>query len=366
MYASDKPGVARDVIEQIGLSFTDFTEDRSELKEALLNSSIALASLYLDSNYRNEALRAVDVSTAIVRDNQELFMSSQAGQSIAFFAYAVQGNLLEEINSNTFPAKAYEQAFSMTGNNIDATQENLADSYKDLLRSFSDNPQSANLQALARASLKKHYAFKVKKLAQELEEKLAVRDWKEADLLTWKVIYSSASSKDVDRFRYENVSCSDLEGIDNLWLNYSQIDGEPQFGLQIQQEIYRGIEDAASRSFVEAELGRPAIEFSHQLGWHADNQNSGRAGNTSASWLSRFFGVIKPFFVEYDSLIWDTNYFFDTNSRGYLPALAVNEYFRGWLYDVPSSNDGGPPIVTEHCGYIFLSANQLIRAGVER
>ena len=63
LYANKKTEAAREAIEQIGLSFTDFTEDKTEFKETLLNSSIALAHLHLlsfssdSSDNTNEGLQ---------------------------------------------------------------------------------------------------------------------------------------------------------------------------------------------------------------------------------------------------------------------------------------------------------------------
>ena len=406
LYASDKSGVARDVIEQIGLSFTDFTEDKNEFKKALLNSSIALASLYLDSSYKEEALRAVDASTEIVRENQDFFMASQAGQSIAFFTYAVQGNLLEETNPDVFPDKAYGQAFLMTGNKIRSTQEELVDSYRNLLASFPDESQSDNFRALVTASLKKHYAFRARKLVQELEVNLASRNWREADLLTWKAIYSSASSINVDQFRYENASCSDIRAIDSLWLNYSEFEGESRFGLRLQREAYQetaqilsferflsntaeeelntvtesqlnilrnAAEDAQFNAISESLGNRTLLisssalaDFSERLGWaSSDYLNSVEDEvDDSVSLAQRIlgrliFGEVVPF-MEYSNLIEDADLHTNVDTMGHLPALAVNEYFRRELENTSSTQYPGFPVVTEHCGYIFLSFEQPI------
>jgi hypothetical protein len=110
LYAIDKPEAARDAIEQIGLSFTDFTDDSPELKQALLKSSTALAHLHLipfsSDDAQEEAQERIDKaqtlndqSIQLIEANPNLFNSSESGRAIAFFTYAVQGNLREEQDS---------------------------------------------------------------------------------------------------------------------------------------------------------------------------------------------------------------------------------------------------------------------------
>jgi hypothetical protein len=83
LYAIEKPEAAQDVIQQIGLSYTDFTGDSSELKQALLNSSIALAHLNLISSEDakegaqeqiNEAQTRIDKSVQLVEANPHVWL----------------------------------------------------------------------------------------------------------------------------------------------------------------------------------------------------------------------------------------------------------------------------------------------------
>ncbi len=361
LYASDRPDVARDVIEQIGLSFTDY--DRSEFRKALLNSSIVLASLYLDSRDPEGMSRAMETSIGTIQENQGLFSESPAAQSIAFFAYAVQGNFLEETNPNLFPKESYERAFRTAGYRFNLEEEELAESYRSLLDNTSGSRRNDSLLTLAKASLKRHYTFRFKKINQEIEILLSEHRWKEADVLTWYALYSSASSKDVDRFEYENISCSDIDTVDALWLKYSQVGGESRFGFKVQGELHTGIQQRIGGA-------NPASLniLMNELDWFfiGDDisklyENASPLGNNVSyeNLIFRFPNPETDKFKEYEDLNWNADYYLDASSKGHLPALAVNEFFRSWLYDLPMSYYGNEVVVTEHCGYIFLAARTL-------
>jgi hypothetical protein len=104
-----KPEIARDSIAHIGLSFTEFTEGRPDFRKALLSSSISLANLHLDPQDKNDQANiAINQSIRIIEENQNLFNSSSSGRAIAFFSYAVQGNLLEEKGREASSLAAYK------------------------------------------------------------------------------------------------------------------------------------------------------------------------------------------------------------------------------------------------------------------
>ncbi|MBE9066193.1 AAA-like domain-containing protein, partial [Leptolyngbya cf. ectocarpi LEGE 11479] len=137
LYASNKSDIAQDVIEQIGLSYTDFTQERREFKQTLLFSSIALAHLYLNSENvtGNEARMALDMSISIIENNQNLFEESISGRTIAFFTYVVEANLFEEKNSQEASNISYQKALSYIQLESSSEFENeFIDSYEKLLK----------------------------------------------------------------------------------------------------------------------------------------------------------------------------------------------------------------------------------------
>lgn len=90
-----------------------------------------------------------------------------------------------------------------------------------------------------------------------LEELLAAKDWFQADLETNQQMLVIA-----DRFKWggwlrlqdlENLSCSDLQKIDRLWLQYS----EANWGFSRQEQIYR-------------EVDRDYYKLADLLGWRKD------------------------------------------------------------------------------------------------
>jgi hypothetical protein len=247
LYDNDKPEAAQDAIAQIGLSYTDFTGDSSELKQALLNSSIALAHLHLISSEEanegaqeqiNEAQTRVDKSVQLVEDYPNVFESA-SGQAIAFFTYAVQGNLREEqdylrkAQEPTSAQSSYEQAFRYTAATPDLNSENMADSFDQLLNSVRSSSKAEQFQSLVTAALKKHYDFRARQLIRELEPAATQYHWREADRLTTEALEASALSRDLS-FSYENISCDHLREIDTLWFDNST----GRFGFRVQKEIY--------------------------------------------------------------------------------------------------------------------------------
>ncbi|MBT9316518.1 AAA-like domain-containing protein [Leptothoe spongobia] len=375
LYAIDKSEAAEDVIQQIGLSFTDFTEDRNEFKKTLLNSSIALARLHLDTSDLEEASQAVAISIETIENNQSLFSSSSAGQSIAFFAYAVQGNFLEERSPDIFPDAAYRRAFKIAGYST-LNEKKLTSLYHDLIRMHdiaAVKPSivgdgillHSNLPTLVKSSLKKHYKFRVTKLTQSLESVLVERDWEKADLLTWEAIYSSASSRDIDSFRYQNISCTDLENIDSLWLDHSKINETSHFGFNVRNDIHKQIQSAiGNQTFFSISM------LLNEVGWLLGDFSVDRSINARLPVTlprnTNFENIVLSFsnlevlrFKEYESLVLSENHSLNSYKRGSMPALAVNEHFRGSLYDIPMSSYGEEFVVINHCGYFFFAATSI-------
>ncbi len=300
LYAINKPEAARDAIEQIGLSFTDFTEDNNEFRQALLNSSKALAHLNLisaDSGNEGaqERIKAaqtqIEQSIRLVEANPSVFSASASGRAIAFFTYAVQGNLREEqdylwkTQEPTSAYSSYEQAFSYTAAMPSLNSENVANSFNQLLSSLRESFEEGQFQFLIAAALKKHYDFRSRQLIRELEPFLAKYQWRAADRLTSEAIIASAYSRNlwnIWNFEYSNISCSILLMINMLWLEYS----ENHFGFKTQDKIYSEVNrDASSTSFDEASW----IRFTHKIGWNTIDGNIediGSVGDTRIAWLS--------------------------------------------------------------------------------
>ena len=235
LYAIEKPEAALDAIAQIGLSYTDFTGDSAELKQVLLNSSIALAHLHLfssaDAQERaqeqiNQAQTRVKQSVQLIEANPNVFSASEYGRQVAFFTYAVQGNLreeqdyLREAQEPTSARSSYEQAFRYTVETPNLNSENVANSFYQLLSPFRESSKEKPFQSLVTAALKKHYDFRARQLIRELEPIVAQYHWQEADQLTAEAIAASAFSRDLS-FSYGNISCDRLREIDTLWFDNS-------------------------------------------------------------------------------------------------------------------------------------------------
>ncbi|MFG6093927.1 AAA-like domain-containing protein [Leptothoe sp. ISB3NOV94-8A] len=283
LYAIDKPEVARDSIELIGLSFTDFTSNSSELKQVLLNSSTALAHLHLipfpsnDANEEsqkqvNDAQTLIKQNIQLIEANPDLFNSSVSGRAIAFFTFAVQGNLREEqdyLREKQDPTSAYpsyEKAFRYISETPYFNSESVEHTFENLRYSFSsDESKSVRFQTLLAATLKKHYDFQSKQLIRELEQVLAQYQWRDADRLTTKALVASAYSiRWGGSFAYSNVACSSLQEIDALWFEHSA----GRFSFRVQKDIYEETNNISAQ-FSEASW----IRFAHEIGWNRINEN---------------------------------------------------------------------------------------------
>jgi hypothetical protein len=259
-----QPEAAKDVIAQIGLSFTDFTDNNPDFKKALLKSSIALAYLRLDPLDKNKkAKTAIDESIQVIESKPDLFKSDK-GKPIAFFSYAVRGNLLEEQNPKAVPAD-YETAFSYTditdyrtAQNFNLTQDAVKESYNKLLNPEAKSLNRDNFRVLATASLKKHYGFRAKQALQALDPLLARKAWKDADIATTNAMDASIYSKSLD-FSYENLSCSSLKKMDTLWSKHS--DG--RFGFKAQKEIWVETGNTLDERYSQEAVAR----FFSRVGW---------------------------------------------------------------------------------------------------
>ncbi|PSR17215.1 hypothetical protein C8255_13795 [filamentous cyanobacterium CCP3] len=311
LYEYEKSGEATDSIEQLGLSFTDFTENKAEFKEAFLKSSIALANLHLGKE--DEASVVIHESIQLIDENQPLFTSSLRGRTIAFFSYAVLGNLYEEQQPTVFPKGIYDKAFSYVNNERhDITEDNILEYYHELIYSLLGYQDWYPWRILAKASLKKHYAFRAKKMIREIEVFLTQREWRKADLLTWESIAFLSLSRNPYEISFNNISCSDLKEINDLWANHSQVNGQSRFGFQVQQKIYQeGLEDVEKIS--DDSDGRQKIanftRLYYEVGWlHLSEEPT------------ELYTLKK-----YEELDWDVSSNLIDKNAGYLPVIP-------WLY----------------------------------
>lgn len=79
-----------------------------------------------------------------------------------------------------------------------------------------------------------------------------------------QAIVSSAFSKNLYGFSFENVSCSRLSEIDKLWQRYSIVNGKEIFGLQVQRQIHQEMD------YLPQDTSGDIIEyliFALQVGW---------------------------------------------------------------------------------------------------
>jgi hypothetical protein len=341
----NQPEAAKDVIAQIALSFTDFTGDKSELKKALLKSSITLAYLRLDpQDKEKKAQAAIEISIDLIKNNPALF-NSKNGRPIAFFSYAVWGNLLEEKNPKVVPA-VYQSAFSYAGTtysptqSFNLTQDEVEKAYINLLDQNSKSSNSLGFRALATASLKKHYEFREKQAIQSLETFLVGKAWKKADGATTAAILASAYSKNLSLSEYEaqgrgflwyKLSCSSLRKIDELWSQSSA----GRFGFKSQKEIWQnnlspksqkeiGQNNVSATRYLSEEN---LIRFSIEVGW-----------KTKESGVKSLEG-----FVSYDKLMGFKES--DKAAKGNLPAGIWGNFERargekGGEWDVYGTAEG--------------------------
>ena len=324
LYAIEKPEAALDAIAQIGLSFTDFTGDSPELKQALLNSSVALAHLHLISSEDakegaqgqiNEAQTRVEQSVQLIEANPNIFNSSASGREIAFFTYAVQGNLREEQDylrkAQEAPSarSSYEQSFRSINETPNLNSESVADSFNQLLISLSEPSDNEQFQSLVAAVLKKHYDFRVRQLIRELEPIVTEHHWRAADQLTSEALEASALSRDLS-FSYENISCSSLREIDTLWFDHSA----GRFGFRVQSDIYEKTDNIPGQ-FNEA----PYIRFARTVGWNRINN-----GNGNIEEIDNFIDD-RIDWLSYDEFSWSEELDSDA-PPGHLPSWRIREY----------------------------------------
>ena len=260
----------------------------------------------------------------MIESNPKLFNSSESGQALAFFTYAVQGNLreeedyLREVQEPISSYSSYEKAFSYTSTDPNLTPDMLARSFRRLLGEPTvrwriavhfnpPKPVGDKFQALVTATLKKHYNFRARQLIRELETVLARYQWQEADRLTYDALFTSAYSKNLN-FSPSNIACSRLQEIDSLWSKYSS----DRFGFRVQKDIYEKIDNT-----LEQDNDVSWIKFTHEVGWIRINGNT---EEISSFYDNRIQGL------SYFSLLWPMDgkeWQASETPLGHLPAPGV-------------------------------------------
>jgi hypothetical protein len=103
----------------------------------------------------------------------------------------------------------------------------------------------------------------------QLQSFLANKRWKEADIETSNLILKLSGRALLNKlfnvdFNLQNISCQELNTIDQLWVKYS----ENRFGFTIQESIWQHIiEKRGSRDFAEFD------EFTNRVGWSIKEYN---------------------------------------------------------------------------------------------
>ncbi|MEM9004742.1 MAG: GUN4 domain-containing protein, partial [Cyanobacteria bacterium P01_F01_bin.86] len=208
----------------------------------------------------------LDERDGLITKNPDVFNSSDSGRAIAFFAYAVEGNLQEE--QEPFSARSsYEKAFGYLSETPNFDSEDVANSLGLLRTSSSDETEDNQFQALVTAVLKKHYDFRAKQSIPELDQALEERQWRDADELTGKVLQSSALSRDLF-FSRSNIGCDHFRKTDTLWVEHS----EGRYGFSVQEVKFLATGNTPwqhdSEPYSDAYIYSEAyIRFAQEVGW---------------------------------------------------------------------------------------------------
>ncbi|MEQ9485976.1 GUN4 domain-containing protein [Coleofasciculus sp. F4-SAH-05] len=224
-----------------------------DLKQAMLQASISLASLQLSQKYQelDQPEKAKDYwskAEQAIKESQELLPSKITGEmpeqwSIRLHVQRVRGSWYWENGEIEKAIEAYRQAFSRLEvawkklPNIDIDTEIpiphylpqqqpilSANAIENLHREFMALLKEAGEDdSQIKESLKRH-------LLAELNFLMESDNWKDADENTYNFIILASTQAG---FEIENISCRDLSSIDRLWVERS--DGT--FGFSVQKII---------------------------------------------------------------------------------------------------------------------------------
>lgn len=228
--------------------------NNSQLKEALLNSSLVLGYQYLadaesDQNQKKDLDLDLDLEKAemnFTKSMEELSIIEneidKTPDNLATLVYInyVKGKLEERSNQSKALAD-YKKAFDSMSSLKSQFKSNLGLFTLDLTILYNGN---ADIVALLYRQLKKLdssnpvYAESLKEhLLNELDYLMKQQRWREADSKNWQFLLYSAGNEEqlyLDLIDVENFNCKDLKQLDTLWVNNSK----GYFGYSVQKKIY--------------------------------------------------------------------------------------------------------------------------------
>ena len=168
------------------------------------------------------------------------------------------------------------------------------------LNPFGNNP-SRNEEEQQPENIIEQPLPELEKEYQQLENSLRNEEWRKADFLTWNLLKTLVDTNDsgwLNEKEIQNISCSHLLKIDQLWRGYSR----EKFGFSVQKKIYENIGGdynlafniGAYRSFgyqvgwinSESEKMRGGYYFYKHLTFNLDNAPRGHLPAFNSTWIS--------------------------------------------------------------------------------
>ncbi|MDZ7956242.1 AAA-like domain-containing protein [Nostoc sp. DedQUE09] len=222
--------------------------NNSQLKEALLNSSLVLGYQYLadtdkDQNQKKDLEKAERDFTKSLEQlsiiENQIDKTPDNLTTLVYINY-VKGQLEERSNQSKALAD-YKKAFDSISILKSQFKSNLDLFTLDLNILYNGN---ADIVALLYRKLKKLdssnpvYAESLKEhLLNELDYLMQQQRWREADSKNWQFILYSAGREEESYLNLndlKNFNCKDLKQLDTLWVNNSK----GYFGYSVQKKIY--------------------------------------------------------------------------------------------------------------------------------
>ena len=263
-----KTDESNEALRQAGLSFkvTDHN-----LKQALLLAGISQAYLSLEN--QEQAQKLIEESQTslakAVKDNK-----TSEHEQVTVLVYSTQGQLSEAQKKIKEAITSYQKAFvTLKASQYDPYNPNISPKilseeqvetlHRQLLGLLNNGQAPDNLKSEVEQSFKNHYVAKATQNIKELETLLKNKNWQEADQKTVDALLSSAYSKDVGNFNWDNVSCPALRQIDQLWVDNSK----GFYGFSVQLDIYKKTGNRIGDYNQEAYR-----RFGQEVGWNVDNR----------------------------------------------------------------------------------------------
>jgi hypothetical protein len=257
---------SNEALRNAGLSFK---VNNHNFKQALLLASMSQA--YQELKKPDEARKNITESLKYLQD-KENNINSEQGLQIKVFAKNTQGNLLIE-KDKTKAIEAYQEAYKIIKTHPNETNpfkknqiitaNNIESVHKGLLE-LTTNQENSRQQVWE--SLKQHFFA-------ELESLLKAKQWREADLKTWKMMLFIANREKegfLDYPQIENFSCPVLKQIDDYWVQNSK----GNFGFSMQKKIWV---DTGNRLGIKLEDWnendtKNYYRFASAVGWYNEKQ----------------------------------------------------------------------------------------------